>query len=128
MKKMLLAILSCLYLLVTSGMQVQQHYCMGKLRSSTIGFHEAKTCANCGMEVGSNHCCHNKAQWLKVDDDHQAVFALGAIPTPFVMDLPPAQFYFKEPGFSAVSLIWVSNHSPPLVLPDRTVLYNVFRI
>jgi hypothetical protein len=128
MKKMLLAILSCLYLLVTSGMHVQQHYCMGKLRSSSVGFQEAKTCGSCGMEVGNSHCCHDEAQWLKMDDDHQAAFALGYVPAPFAMDLPPVQFYFKQPIFSVAPQIRVSNHSPPLVLPDRTVLYSVFRI
>jgi hypothetical protein len=127
MKKMLLVILSCLYLVATSGMQVQQHYCMGKLRSSSIGFKEAKTCNSCGMEVGSNHCCHDEAQWLKVDDNHQATTS-GFIPLPFVIALSPVQFYFQQPVFSSVTLVRVNNHSPPLLLPKRTVLYCNYRI
>lgn len=128
MKNVLLTILSCLYLLVTSGMQVQQHYCMGKLRSSTIGFQKAKTCGTCGMEAGESHCCHDEAQWLKVDDDHQAMVVLGSIPAPFVIDLPPAQFFFQCPALYVAVSQMVNNHSPPPLLPNRTILYCNYRI
>ncbi len=128
MQKMLFLILSCLYLVATSGMQVQQHYCMGHLKATTVGFHESKKCSTCGMEAGNSECCHDESQWLKVNDNHQAAVTTGSVPTPFVMDLPPVQHYFLQPTAQHVITAQVNNHSPPPLLPDRNVLFCVFRI
>lgn len=128
MQKMLLFILSCLYLVVTSGMQVQQHYCMGRLKATTVGFHESKKCGTCGMEVGSSKCCRDESQWLKVKDNHQLAFISNDVPAAFVIDLPPAQYYFLRSPHQVVPLFQVKNHSPPPLLPDRNVLFCVFRV
>jgi hypothetical protein len=128
MPKVLLSILACLYLLSTSGMQVQHHYCMGHLRSSHIGFHQPTTCGTCGMQAGHSHCCHDESQWLKVKDNHQAATVANDVPDPFVLALPPVLHYQMQQPVVTLATGSVSNHSPPLLLPDRTVRYRVFRI
>ena len=128
MQKMLFLILSCLYLVVTSGMQVQQHYCMGHLKATTIGFHENNKCGTCGMEVGSNECCHDESQWLKVSDTHQVAVVAGDAPAAFVMNLPPVQHYFVSPAIQQIVTTQVNNNSPPLLLPDRNILFCIFHI
>jgi hypothetical protein len=128
MPKVLLSILACLYLLSTSGMQVQHHYCMGHFRSSHIGFHQPATCGTCGMEAGHSQCCHDESQWLKVKDNHQAAAMGGEVPAPFVLMLPPVLHYQIQQPVVALVAGSVSNHSPPFLLLDRTVRYRVFRI
>ncbi|RYE13962.1 MAG: hypothetical protein EOP45_20385 [Sphingobacteriaceae bacterium] len=128
MKKMLLAILSCLYLVVTSGMQVQHHYCMGHLKATTVGFHENKKCGTCGMEAGSTACCHDESQWLKLNDKHQAVASIAYIPTSLALDIPSVYYFFLQPIVQHLVIQRASNNSPPPLLADRNVLYCVFRI
>jgi hypothetical protein len=129
MKKWMLAILSCLYLVATSGMQIQHHYCMGRLKATSIGFLESKKCDTCGMEAGSSRCCHDESQWVKVKDNHAAAILNTDIPTPFVLCLPPVVHFFARAAIFQAERLSVNNHSPPpLLLANRQALFCLYRI
>ena len=51
MRKWFLLLIGFCYLASSSGVAVQWHYCMGKLRSVDVGFssHE-ESCSKCGMK------------------------------------------------------------------------------
>jgi hypothetical protein len=50
MKKLIVAILSLLYICTSTGATVHMHYCMGKLADWDFGHNTSKTCSGCGMK------------------------------------------------------------------------------
>ena len=49
MKKAVVAILACLYLLVSTGATIHTHYCMGKLVDWGLSTKSTGKCSKCGM-------------------------------------------------------------------------------
>ena len=66
-----------MYLAITSGLVLQIHYCMGEQTGSSVKFAEVSnlTCNKCGMEKGSNKCCHDEVKFVKLQEVHQQVTA-----------------------------------------------------
>ena len=79
MKKLVIAILSFLYISTSSGATLQMHYCMDKLVDWSIGHSDKKnTCNNCGMEKdgkGKNGCCKDEHKQLKIEKDQKTAAA-----------------------------------------------------
>ena len=132
MKKLIVAILSILYIGTASGATVQFHYCMGKLVNWSIGHHDdSNTCDNCGMEKngeGKNNCCKDEQKQIKLEKDQKIAesfqtmqLVATAIPVSFIsftQKLPPS-----------VTEENPCSNAPPLT--DNTSLYIrncVFRI
>ena len=129
MKKPVLVILSFLYLVVTSGMEVQFHYCMGRLKNTTIAGSPADRCGSCGMEKKDSACCHDESRWGKVNDNHQPAVFTNTVPAPFSMHLPAVHYSWVNHPVHTNLVVAVSNHSPPpLITPDLNLLNGVFRI
>jgi hypothetical protein len=78
MKKALVIALASMYLLVSSGVVVNMHYCMGKLASLGIGHHDSKSCSTCGMD--NNGCCKDEVKVVKIQDNQEAAAGFTAIP------------------------------------------------
>ena len=72
MKKLVVIILSFLYLTSTTGARIYMHYCMGEFQSEGFWHTERNTtkCTNCGMEKKKG-CCEDKEIFLKVDKKHK---------------------------------------------------------
>jgi len=129
MKKVTIAILATLYLLVTCGVSVNFHYCMGKLRSVDVGYSANDRCGKCGMSTKKSGCCHDQTHWFKVNDNHQGNTAFVSISAPAMDIAHPEPVQSLAPIF--YHLITTSgNHSPPLLRSqqDLNTLYCVFRI
>lgn len=74
MKKLIIAILSILYIGTASGATVQLHYCMGDLVKWSIGDNDSNACDNCGMEKngkGDNDCCKDEQKQIKLEKDQK---------------------------------------------------------
>ena len=116
------------YLATASGVTLQWHYCMGKLRSIELGTsadHDA--CNKCGMKKGSSDCCKDEITVSKISDDHStaSVFAfkstLGFEPT------MGSHFNFTSPALvHAVPTVCMAN-PPPEIIKNRQVFFCVFR-
>jgi len=78
MKKALIIALASMYLLVSSGVVVNMHYCMGKLASLGIGHHDSKSCSKCGMD--NTGCCKDEVKVVKIQDNQEAAAGFTAIP------------------------------------------------
>lgn len=79
MKKILLAILSILYLGTSTGATVHMHYCMGKLANSSLMHDDAANCSKCGMKKAKekdNGCCKDEQKFVKNDKDQKNVVSL----------------------------------------------------
>ncbi|MEO7310137.1 MAG: hypothetical protein ABIX01_07060 [Chitinophagaceae bacterium] len=130
MKKFTIALLATLYLIVTCGVSVNFHYCMGKLRGVDMGYSANDRCGKCGMSTKkSSGCCHDEAQWHKVDDNHQLANASVNILAPVIAIAQPLPFQTVSPLFYSLPAA-TSGHSPPLLRSqsDLGILYCVFRI
>ena len=128
MRKWFLVLMSFCYLASSSGVAVQWHYCMGKLRSVDIGFasHE-ESCGKCGMTKKESSCCNDAVNISKLTDDHQPAntvacnfLLLAAVPPPYFLVSPAS-------GYIAGENIADRIYPPPGLPNNRTVLFCVFR-
>jgi hypothetical protein len=81
MKKVFFAILSLVYLAVSSGAALNIHYCMGRVTQVAYRFTNSRVCDRCGM-ANKKGCCHNEFKFVKLTDDQQkakADIALAAV-------------------------------------------------
>ena len=74
MRKLTFSLVVAVYLLLSTGVVVQLHYCMDRL--AAIGLftsdHQA-TCDDCGMEMDQdNDCCHDQTDVIKLVQDQTA--------------------------------------------------------
>lgn len=128
MKKIALILLICMYALTSFGIGIQQFYCCGKLKSTSISFlQEVKEKCSNGNE--KNGCCQTQFTSLKVKDTH---IPAGAISNS--VNIFPDIVLFNS-SFDAVELLThqtiVNNpgHSPPLLKATPLYILNCnFRI
>ena len=73
MKKVLLSILTVIYMAATCGIAMEVHYCMGK--QAGVEFYGSKTdkCGKCGMTEKKDGCCKDEHQFYKLSDSHKNV-------------------------------------------------------
>lgn len=95
--KLVVTILSFVYLASTVGATVHLHYCMDKLVETGLWKDNDKKCGKCGMEKspnGDNGCCKDEQKQYKLESDHKAATAyqlshvlVAAVPVSFI-ELP----------------------------------------
>jgi len=127
-KKFTIAILMILYVITTSGVVVNIHYCMGAIASVGYGVHmHDEACDNCGM-TDKEGCCHTEYKVVKVEDDHQLSYAAlpllqtDAAPLEELPQLKTAPSYL-------LPTTALQYHSPPDQRANAVFLHNcVFRI
>jgi hypothetical protein len=130
LKKVLISIIAVFYLVVTTGLVMNIHYCMGKISSVTFSHekdHDDGTCSKCGMSKTGNHCCKDDVKTVKLNDSHQAsafAFELASISatTPEHLTL----LHESEQGLSAIPS--TDYFSPPKPLNKLYRDINVFLI
>jgi len=131
MKKFIVSILACFYLLLTSGVAVNFHYCMGKVRSMSFGRQQTtESCNKCGMTSKKAGCCEDKANFVKVDDTHHGSLVDINLHAP-VMDVHhPQPLQTFQVVATSNNIGSTGNHSPPVFRnqPDLNTLHCVFRI
>lgn len=102
MKKIVIVILAYLYLITTTGANLNLHYCMGELADWGLGSSKSKICGFCGMEESDekdNGCCKDEQKFLKNDSDQKVVESsldiikvFAAAPLPDYTALPAVFF------------------------------------
>jgi hypothetical protein len=83
MKRIIAAILSVLYLTLSSSAAITVHYCGGYLKSININSEGVSCC--CGDINMSKSCCHDKELNLELDIDQQTVSSNNNIPEKLVL-------------------------------------------
>ncbi len=130
MKKTVAVISLACYLLVTTGVVINYHYCMKRLASTQL-FGSAKTfCGKCGMHTKkSNGCCRDEVKVMKLQTDHNSFSAEAySIPPVAILAVTPSQF-IAALFYNINEQRHFHNHSPPLLSAQDTYLQiNVFRI
>ena len=116
MKKLVVAILSFLYISTSSGATLQMHYCMDKLVDWSIGHNDEKnTCNNCGMEkdgMGKNACCKDEQKQLKIEKDQKTTTAFE-LTLSLATSLPVSYPVYNFVGISSVTEKFPLSNAPP---------------
>jgi hypothetical protein len=98
MKRILVIILSILYIASATGATVHIHYCMGKLISAGfINEEDDDNCKRCGMKKATQKkdCCKEEHKTLKMRD-HQLAKAPFDFTYQFFISAHPTCFYYVE--------------------------------
>lgn len=116
MKKLIVAILSLLYICTSTGATVHMHYCMGKLADWDFGHNTSKTCSGCGMkklDKGDNGCCKDEHKFLKSNGDQKTIEPAFSL-LQLVSVAPPASFIEIPSGdLPAATEAFPVSHAPP---------------
>lgn len=115
MKRILVTILSVLYMISATGATVHLHYCMGKFVGAAFSHEDEEMCGNCGMEKNaSKGCCKDIHKTIK-SSDHQyakADFNLthheAAVILPLVIPFTPSEYCSAQ-----CTSIVAQAHAPP---------------
>ena len=127
MKKGLVLLLALNYILLTSGIVVNIHYCMGRVAGVTYGHEAELQCDKCGMEK-KDGCCETEHKLVKGDSDH---LLAKTVSTPFLITtaVPPVYPDFIAQVPSQKELYNSRYHSPPDFRGNHLSVHNsVFRI
>jgi hypothetical protein len=125
MKRSFVAILTIIYFAISSGVIVNIHYCMGKVREVKLESMAEKKCCS---KMASKGCCKTEFKLVKLEDAQKASYADFAINTP-VTPLFTELCYLQTPFYNAQIVVHANDHSPPLISGQDIYLQNcVFRI
>jgi hypothetical protein len=114
MKRILVTILSILYMASATGATVHIHYCMGKLMSAGFINKEDGNCKRCGMKKATQKkgCCKDEHKTIKTSD-HQLAKPSFDFTHQLFISAPPACFYNIETVYPTNLNTIPPTHSPP---------------
>lgn len=132
MKKLIVAILSFLYISTSGGATVQMHYCMDQLVDWSFGHNDEKNaCKNCGMEKessGMNGCCKDEQKQLKIEKD-QKTAASVQLSLSLAVALPVTYLTFTVTPVSSLTEEYPLSNAPPRTADCPDYIRNcTFRI
>ncbi|RYY70972.1 MAG: hypothetical protein EOO13_04770 [Chitinophagaceae bacterium] len=129
MKKLLLSILTIMYMTVSSGIAMEIHYCMGERAGADLYGSGSDKCGKCGMkEQNKKGCCHDDHKFYKLDDSHKkAANDISFQLDPVVVLSPiPGNDWVLPAGRSGQV---IHNNSPPGYIPrPARIMHGVFLI
>lgn len=133
MKKYLAISLAFLYLLVSSGLLLEVHHCMGKIADAalTILPSDEDQCGKCGMDKDDkeNHCCKDEYKLVKVTSDQKPSAGQVLVNAPAAIELSLVWPATYVPEMVEEVLVANRAHAPPFPGdPSYSQLYCVFRI
>lgn len=130
MKRILTSIIALVYFVISSGLVMSIHYCMGKISSVDLSHNSTETCV-CGMslkETSSKGCCKTEVKMMKLEDNHKAAYAFYDVQTPVIL-LPKSISLFEQIDEVTSAKVYADINGPPLLSEQDTYLINcVFRV
>ena len=129
MKKLLASISVIVYFVMTCGVIVNLHYCMGRVQSIDFYGAEKKICDKCGMSLDNTHgCCKEEVKILKLQSDQNKAHATYSFKGIDIVATTPSDFIVATIN-NIERTTRFNDHSPPLLTEQDTYLQNcVFRI
>ena len=139
MKKILVTILSLVYLTSSTGATLHLHYCMDKLVAWSFGGEKAnkKSCPYCGMaKTGedkhnakqSNGCCKDEHKQVKVDKDQKTAES-GLQIIKIFDDSKASRVHLSDVNFPRLAIENFTANAPPYYIKVALFVRNSnFRI
>lgn len=129
MKKLLSSIMIIVYVTLSCGVMINQHYCMGRYQSFDLYSSVKNECGKCGMPMEDSHgCCKDQVKIVKIQNDQNSstiTYNFKAVESPALI---PSDFIAAS-AISPNKLQKEENHIPPELSDQDVHLLNcVFRI
>jgi hypothetical protein len=115
MKKLLVFILSILYLGASTGTTLHLHYCMGKLVNEQSAQKETGKCSKCGMKkdrAAKKGCCKDEHKLVKLEKDQKTTETVS-FSDPLVLTVPPSYMEWPAPELPVLTTVEAVSHAPP---------------
>jgi hypothetical protein len=112
MKKFALIAFSIFYLLIVTGVNLNMHYCGGKLISISIA-QTSNEIGCCGVKKSSKGCCHDQSTYIKLKDKHIQSVDLKMSVKLISSILITSEFNVSINELTSKSEIVSNYHSPP---------------
>lgn len=126
-KKVLISIITFLYLMLSSGFAMEAHYCMGLYVGMDLFHAEDEQCGRCGMKEKKDGCCHDEVKFYKYNETFST--PKSSVPHLIQFEAAPAEHYsFTLHAFQfkqTISLLppYHEDYGPPL-----RILHCVYRL
>lgn len=111
MKKVILSLLTAIYMVSASGLAMQIHYCMGEKVGFEFFHGLNEKCVKCGMKEKKG-CCSDEQRFFKLSLDHKNAGCVEC-PSPDFRLLTLPNSLFSDPAFQCADLPEYSYASPP---------------
>ena len=115
-------------MMVSSGIAMEIHYCMGERAGVEFFKTENDKCSRCGMTEKKNGCCHDEHKFHKLEDSHKNVYndiSLDAGEFAIVTAYPVYDWQLPASPINTI----VHNNSPPDDTgPSVCIMNCVFRL
>jgi len=132
LKKIIVAILSVLYLGTATGATIHMHYCMGKLIDWSLWNKGGDLCGKCGMKKDGgkkNDCCKDDYKFVKNITDHKSAESALQLMQGISFAVPSAFVEIPVDIYSSVTEKNSRSHAPPRSGGTAVYIRNcVFRI
>jgi hypothetical protein len=80
-KKLFAIAFTCVYLTLAVGVVQTTHYCMGRVKSTSVfTFDSAKCPCYLFAKDGNKKCCNDEHEIIKIEDDHTASHVISIVP------------------------------------------------
>ena len=119
-KKFVVIFFSIFYLISSSGISLNVHYCGGKIKHVSIINANEKDC--CGKKKMSKKCCKDKVAYFKIKDNHKSnQFAKVVTPSVKLINavLPTTSVDFYV---NSVHSSIQNDHAPPVIYDNPLYL------
>lgn len=128
-RKVFLSILLMSFIISSSGLAIELHYCMGRLAEVELPGEEHDRCGLCGMKDKAG-CCHDELKFFKLDDSYKHIQNDISLASPVKMLAEPEDFFFSFATAFTTQLISARQiHGPPdLSGKERCDLYCIYRL
>ncbi len=128
MNKLLLTIITLIYLMVSSGIAMDVHYCMGEKVGESFAISSNEKCGKCGMKEKKGGCCKDEHHFYKYENNYKNVSNYFISIFEIVITKPP---YFFEKSFlfyKETTFLYKANAPPDITKPLLYIRNRNFRI
>jgi hypothetical protein len=133
LKKFLAISFAFVYLLISSGLLVEVHHCMGRIADAGLTIFTSHAdndkCGKCGMDKGkeSQHCCKDEYKQVKIASDQKFSSIQYLIEAPVTL-LAGFTLPARHETITSQESVTAYRLRPPPKLPSAQSLLCVFRI
>ena len=135
LKKILAISFAFVYLLISSGLLLEVHHCMGRIADAGLTIFKSHSdddkCGKCGMDKGkeSEHCCKDEYKQVKIASDQKfsSIQYLIEAPVSLLATFTLPARYELAPSQESIAS-YQANAPPPKLVPSAQSLLCVFRI
>lgn len=116
------------YMAVSSGIDMELHYCMGDMAGMELYGSSNDKCGKCGMTEKETGCCHDEFRFYKISDSHKTVSNdINFKASEFAVVNDYSLYNWQMPVKKAFAA--ANNHSPPgNTEPSASIMNCVFRL